>query len=453
MATRSAPAVTNAATEGVGVSLNVLDYGADPTGVNDSGPALSRAWAVLVASVSSTTLMVPMSLVLPPGRYRIATSVNWSGGTAATFLAWNTVIDADGAVLIGSCTGKAVVDMIGVRGAKINGLSIYGDPSNIPSCGLLVGPRSTDTCGNGSFNGLKFSGYFSKACVGNVAIETSTWKDCYFINQNPATTAYSYIADGANNLGFTTDYSVLRNAGTVNSLTNNSFTGCRFDKSAGGSNIYLERTIGWKFFKDNYYLAYDNANFYVVQGASTLNRDLTIEGLFETNQGAGSKYCVLIVCPDGETTNLRRIFLDVGVPLAATAVIGVKRTSDLDNMTSGSVRISGAHIRVNGSTSGPNTLPLISGAQVTLTGDVVCDYGAQLNLGTLAEFHGTVVTDDLASGTIPTGNSTAIVLERSTRNIKFIGLQNFASDAAASSGGIAINGLYRNGSAVQVRVT
>ena len=32
-------------------------------------------------------------------------------------------------------------------------------------------------------------------------------------------------------------------------------------------------------------------------------------------------------------------------------------------------------------------------------------------------------------------------------------LKNFANDAAASAGGVPINGFYRNGSVVQIRVT
>jgi len=32
-------------------------------------------------------------------------------------------------------------------------------------------------------------------------------------------------------------------------------------------------------------------------------------------------------------------------------------------------------------------------------------------------------------------------------------LKNFATDAAAAAGGVPLNGFYRNGSAVQIRVT
>ena len=37
--------------------------------------------------------------------------------------------------------------------------------------------------------------------------------------------------------------------------------------------------------------------------------------------------------------------------------------------------------------------------------------------------------------------------------VNFSGLSNYANDAAAASGGIAVGGLYRNGSVVQVRVS
>lgn len=36
---------------------------------------------------------------------------------------------------------------------------------------------------------------------------------------------------------------------------------------------------------------------------------------------------------------------------------------------------------------------------------------------------------------------------------RFAALGNFANDAAAATGGVPVGGLYRNGSAVQVRVT
>jgi len=37
--------------------------------------------------------------------------------------------------------------------------------------------------------------------------------------------------------------------------------------------------------------------------------------------------------------------------------------------------------------------------------------------------------------------------------LNLAGLGNYANDAAAASGGVAINGIYRNGSVLQIRVT
>lgn len=39
------------------------------------------------------------------------------------------------------------------------------------------------------------------------------------------------------------------------------------------------------------------------------------------------------------------------------------------------------------------------------------------------------------------------------RNIDLSGLQNFADDAAAATGGVKVGGMYRNGSVLMVRVS
>jgi hypothetical protein len=87
------------------------------------------------------------------------------GRHVSTFLAWNVHIVAEGAVFVASCTGKPVVDLIGVRGVHVRGLHVYGSTTSIPSCGILMGPRNTDTCGNNKFDNVKTTGYFSKAAA------------------------------------------------------------------------------------------------------------------------------------------------------------------------------------------------------------------------------------------------------------------------------------------------
>lgn len=65
--------------------------------------------------------------------------------------------------------------------------------------------------------------------------------------------------------------------------------------------------------------------------------------------------------------------------------------------------------------------------------------GDALNIGTPSD--GTVTNAKVAAGA-------AI----SNSKISFTGLGNYANDAAAATGGVAVGSLYRNGSVVQVRV-
>lgn len=431
--------------------INVVsDHDADPTGVRSSSAAMSAAWTALKALRNATHTAVPIKLVIPPGTYLIDTSINWTGGTS-TFLAWNTHIVADGAVFVASCTGKAAVDMIGVRGVHVRGLHIYGSTTSIPACAILIGPRATDTCGNNQFFNVKTSGYFSEAPLANIGSETTQFQFCYWINENTASDAWAAINDGLNRFGLTSDYATIRSADVAVSFTNNRFIGCRFQKATAGYGVYLENCVGWQFDRDCYFLCFNNANVYLRNSTTYRCNNLRLEGLFETTQGSGVDYCLLIVQDDATNTAITGFELNVGSPHCSTATIKLARTSDLTDLTSGFCRIDNAVIRQSGSTVGG--VPMFEGAKLRINGEIWCDSGALLNLGTLEECHVVVHTDDLDNGTVPAGSSTALVIERNTRDIKLLGLQNFANDAAAQTGGISVGGLYRNGSVVQVRVT
>jgi hypothetical protein len=65
--------------------------------------------------------------------------------------------------------------------------------------------------------------------------------------------------------------------------------------------------------------------------------------------------------------------------------------------------------------------------------------GDALNIGTPSD--GTV-TDAKVASTAAISNS----------KVSFTGLGNYANDAAAAAGGVAVGSLYRNGSVIQVRV-
>ena len=99
------------------------------------------------------------------------------------------------------------------------------------------------------------------------------------------------------------------------------------------------------------------------------------------------------------------------------------------------------HIRirplaVGGVIQSPGTDYTVSGSQITFTTAPVASLtcfivalGQSINVGTPSP--GTVTPSSL----------------------NLAGLGNYANDTAAASGGVAINGIYRNGSVLQIRVT
>ena len=103
-------------------------------------------------------------------------------------------------------------------------------------------------------------------------------------------------------------------------------------------------------------------------------------------------------------------------------------------------------------------LDTVSGTTVTLTSGLATVSGTTVTLTSgLAALSGTVDTKASLSGATFTGavvvNSTATVSGSFTASgaVNFV-LADYADDAAAAMGGIAIGQLYRNGAAVQVRV-
>jgi len=93
-------------------------------------------------------------------------------------------------------------------------------------------------------------------------------------------------------------------------------------------------------------------------------------------------------------------------------------------------------VSLGGVIQSPGTDYTVSGSQITFTTAPVASLtcfivalGQSINVGTPGPATVTPSTLNLA------------------------GLGNYANDAAAASGGVAINGIYRNGSVLQIRVT
>lgn len=76
-----------------------------------------------------------------------------------------------------------------------------------------------------------------------------------------------------------------------------------------------------------------------------------------------------------------------------------------------------------------------------------------LNKGTAATDWRLRLSSEQLQGKRSTDTNPRVILDFVNGRASLTGLQNFADDTAAAAGGVAVGGLYRNGSVVQVRVT
>lgn len=390
-------------------TLNVLSYGATANDSSfDNAAAFGAAWAALKALRNSTRLMVPVKLVIPPGVYYVSTSINWTGGSS-TFAAWNTHIEANGAYIFGKTTGEAVVDVSAVRGIHIYGLGIYGDPLNIPSCAVLYGPRLADACGNNFFVYMSTEGYFSGACFANIGSETTQHMGCYMINKNPSTTAYSYIGDGRNLFGFSSNYVTYRTPGTQASFSNNDYVDCRFAKHVGGDCIALDSAFGHRF-RGGYNLSFSGSNFRFFTAADARISNIEIDMLCETAQSPGVDHFLTIQCPDGESTAIEGLRLRLGSPHASDTIIRVVADSNDNPMTTGGVSFRGADIYLGSAFSG--TPMMFAGLIPYVQGSIVAP-SENLNLAEPDYVYGMVTTDsETTLVSVPGLGSSCLVMDR-----------------------------------------
>lgn len=311
-------------------TVSVRDFGAVGDGVTDDSAAFSAAWAYLKSTTRQPVAYnVLVSLVVPPGKYLINTSVNWTGG-ASTFVAWNIHIQMRGAVLTAGagCASKAMIDATGVRGLHIEAgyIESLQSAATAPLCGILIGPKGTDTCGNNNFRDMHIEGVFTYAPFINLGSETTCYYGCYFAQTNTDTDLYAFVGDGLNlNLKATVTslYTTLRGTNVGVSFTSNSFYSCHFRNYGGGSAIFVAQTSDWQIDKGCYILAFDKSGLEFYQTVTWRNYDFSVSGLYETTQGSGVKNLITFLLPPGESSALVGLVIKTGSPHYSDALINV----------------------------------------------------------------------------------------------------------------------------------
>lgn len=406
-------------------TIYASDYGADNTGVVSASAALSNAWAQVRSQINSGWTMAPTTLVISPGVYLIDTPVNWTNAYA-----WNLTIEAVGAVFYCKTAGKVSVEMLGTRGVTCRGLSLYGDQTSMPLAGLMAGPSNTDVCGNNFFIGLKTDGYWQRAAVWNVGSETTLWDFCYFVNRHNAVDSWSFLGDAFNAWGVVGNFTTMRSQLTWASLTCNDFKSCRFAHHGGKSPLYMDGVFHWTFDKGCYYLTWGTACVTIrCRDNAYRNVNIDVSGLFES--GGASMYgglddCVKIICDDGINTAIEGFALNAGQPQSKRAIIRVETPSGAA-MTTGTVKISGADIRLSRTINAGSVTTLFSGGRLMINGSINCRNGSLINLDALQGFQGMILTDnnDLItrpSGTLPFSYIVFDEISNSGRAITFGGV-------------------------------
>lgn len=414
-------------------TISVKDFGAIGNGVADDSDAFDRFWQYIRSTrlnFDPTTLdWVPTKLIIPPGRYRITRSLNW------TFLrAWNVHIHADGALIEAEVDDRAVLDMCDNRGVHLHGLAIQAKPGWTPNSAILIGPAGTGTCGNNAFYDVKTAGAFKIAGLHNIGSETTLHVMCYF--QTTTATSYGYAGDCNNLLGARSNFVTLRASGVPVSFTNNSFQACRFANYnvSGPGAIYLEAPAAWSFDKACYFLNFDNACVVIRQGINNRTTSLKLAGLFESNHGNGVKYLIRFVVDDGFFGACDGLELDAATPHSSVAIIRVE-TPQGNVMTSGRYAIRGASIKMEGTWQSNPTM--FSGDKITFAGEIRCRPSAVLNFSRLDQFHGVVYTADASLITnAPAGAAHAyMVIDDVTLSGQGIGMGGPGGGFVHSQGG------------------
>lgn len=258
--------------------INALAYGAEGDGTTDDTAALN-AWADAIRAVPLVNgLFRPVKAVLPPKVYRCTGSIDLTDITGLSH-----GIEATGAVIYSQAAGKAALDFLGSRWLRVNGLRVYGDPSNAPRVGVQIGRyQNNQSVDNNTFEGLHMTGRFTLAGFLNYGSETSLLTRPYIDNAQPGSAdSFAAIFDGCNKWTIASDFvTVTASVDTSATFNDVCVINGDFRQLQGGSALWIGEAARLRMVSS--YAASASSRpgvriYYKSEGSRNLDLDLHIE--------------------------------------------------------------------------------------------------------------------------------------------------------------------------------
>lgn len=219
-------------------------------------------------------------LILPSRRIVIEQSINLQGIDAC---GW--VIDGAGCVIEARCQDRYLFDMLGSRWSSIRDLRVVGHETIRPAGVLLRGRLSGLSAGSHQLLFPKFSGFFSDACVFDLATEVNATIGGELANTDESGNAHIWITDGSNSR--TADWSAKTDyqqpslpQHTSISCTGHDFFGTTFRNQISGPAIWLGNITGVRFV-NSYWVSADDAAIVLYDNGGGLS-NINLEGYAET---------------------------------------------------------------------------------------------------------------------------------------------------------------------------
>lgn len=258
--------------------IDVHDYGAVGDGVTDDSTAINLAIttaSVLLTGVGQTRAGRVKLIFRPDLKYLIASPV-------CIWDAQGIVLDGGapnfGAVLIGTCADKAMIEIIGSSQIVMQNFQLWGDQTDTPACGTWTSRSNTlhgTNSNNITFRNIEYLGYYTKCCHYCVESESNHFYECWtYPSGNTGMDSLVHIS-ATNDLSVTPAGGTL--AGTGYGNNDMQIVNCGLTSSPGYTSVKITNGCD-AYLQNTYVYSVTESTIELVQTATFRADNLMCEG-------------------------------------------------------------------------------------------------------------------------------------------------------------------------------